>query len=46
MSSTTQPTIQHEVDDICYGVADDVSRDDPGTQRKETARRSSADLKG
>ena len=48
MTVTTQPTKQHEVDDICCGAAadDDVSRDDPGTQRDEPGRRHSAEFKG
>ena len=44
---TTQPTTQHEVDGICCcGADDDVSRDDPGTQRDEPGRRHSAEFKG
>ena len=44
---TTQPTIQHEVGDICCcAAADDVSRDAPGTQRCEPGRRHSAVSKG
>ena len=45
---TTQPTTQHEVDDVCCcAAADDVSRDDdPGTQRDEPDRRHSAVSKG
>ena len=46
-STATQPTIQDEVDDIrCFVAADDVIRNDPGTQRDEPVRRHSAVLKG